>query len=113
MSAEVIWSPREGEPKRTAHPDALINLNEARDFYKTHFFSKEWNLAMTKNDSKDNVLIWVWWTPPVESKLSKIAYPVSTQQDKRTFLNELQNAYDSIYEEACRYHDPKIPFNKM
>ncbi len=112
MSVDVVWSPREGEPKKTSHPDALANLNEARDFYKTHFFSQQWNLCMTKNDSKDNVLIWIWWTPPVESKLSKISYPITTHQPRHAFLKEMQDAYDVIYQEACRYHDPKIPFHK-
>jgi hypothetical protein len=113
MSAEIIWSPRQGEPKKTAHPDALSNLNEARDFYKTHFFSKEWNLSMTKNDSQDNVLIWIWWTPPIGSKLSKISYPITTHQPRKNFLEEMENAYDAIYQEACRHHDPKIPFHKI
>lgn len=104
MSAEILWKTKEPETQK-AHPDALLNLNEAREFYKTHFFSDEWNLSMTKNDSKENVLIWIWWTPPTSSKLSKISHPISTHQDRRTFLNELENVYQSIYEEACRYHD--------
>ena len=110
MSAEVIWSTREGEQKKTAHLDALFNLNVAREFYKSHFFSTEWNLCMTKNDSKDNALIWIWWTPPISSKLNKITHPISTHQDRRAFLKELEAVYQTIYEEAARYHDPKMPF---
>ena len=69
MSAEIIWNQKNGEEKKEAHPDALINLNVARDFYKTHFFSKEWNFSMTvKNDSRENILIWIGWTPPAETE---------------------------------------------
>jgi hypothetical protein len=109
MSAEVIWKQKDSEPKKTAHVDALFNLNAAREFYKKKKFPKEWNFQMTKNDSIDNILIWIWWTPPLESKLAKISYPISTHQPRNSFMEELENAYEGIYAAAFKHYETKKP----
>lgn len=109
MSADVVWKSREVEQKKTAHVDALFNLNAAREFYKKKPFPKDWNFQMTKNDSIDNILIWIWWTPPLDSKLSKISHPITTHQLRNVFMMELENAYDSIYSKAYKYFESKKP----
>jgi hypothetical protein len=106
---DIVWNKKEGDEKKTSHVDSIGNIQAAREFYKKKTFPKEWDFTMTLAGSPDVPIFWISWHPPAQAKIGNLKYSICTHQPRLSFIGELEDAYNYIYNQAWKYYESKKP----